>query len=224
MDKNKHLVVGLHNAGSLGTRHDEFLLAMDELAMDIMAINETWLRYGEEGPSACYACVRRVSVVHKPDLGQHAIISVQFQFKVSKPSPQWICYRPFKNIIPDLFEVDLHSIDWGYVLRQGCLNDMMSARMHLHLATLLFGVVLSKKPSYLYDRLSWSRTMNKYNTRASSHLLIYSKHRTTAFRGSWSYSSTKCWNNIPPPLRDLKTVRTFRIRFKQYLLTQQKLN
>lgn len=34
--------------GSLGTRHDEFLVAMDRNDVDIMAINETWLREGED--------------------------------------------------------------------------------------------------------------------------------------------------------------------------------
>ncbi|CAB3246044.1 unnamed protein product [Arctia plantaginis] len=49
MTRSKFLKFGLFNAGSLGTRHDEFLIAMDLHAVDIMAINETWLRSGEDG-------------------------------------------------------------------------------------------------------------------------------------------------------------------------------
>ncbi|KOB74038.1 hypothetical protein OBRU01_09674 [Operophtera brumata] len=44
----RHLKVGLFNSGSLNTGQDEFTVAMDELNPDIMAINETWLRAGED--------------------------------------------------------------------------------------------------------------------------------------------------------------------------------
>ncbi|KAH9637965.1 hypothetical protein HF086_010133 [Spodoptera exigua] len=44
----KHIKFGLLNAGSLGTKQDEFLIAMGNHSVDIMAINETWLRSGEE--------------------------------------------------------------------------------------------------------------------------------------------------------------------------------
>lgn len=44
----KNLLVGLFNAGSLCTRQEEFVVAVEGLAPDILAINETWLREGEE--------------------------------------------------------------------------------------------------------------------------------------------------------------------------------
>ncbi|XP_063831734.1 uncharacterized protein LOC135080943 [Ostrinia nubilalis] len=47
--KYKKLSVGLLNPGSLGTKHEEFLVALDHHDVDILAINETWLRAGEEG-------------------------------------------------------------------------------------------------------------------------------------------------------------------------------
>jgi hypothetical protein len=43
----KYLKIGLFNAGSLGTGHDEFTVAMEEMDADILAVNETWLRAGE---------------------------------------------------------------------------------------------------------------------------------------------------------------------------------
>lgn len=49
MISNKCLKYGFLNAGFLGTSHDEFILAMHKHCVDIMAINETWLRPGEEG-------------------------------------------------------------------------------------------------------------------------------------------------------------------------------
>lgn len=45
---SKNLSLGLFNAGSLSTRHEEFIVMLERHAVDILAINETWLRAGEE--------------------------------------------------------------------------------------------------------------------------------------------------------------------------------
>lgn len=45
--KNKLLKLGLYNAGSLNTGHNDFLVAMDRFDADIVAINETWLKDGQ---------------------------------------------------------------------------------------------------------------------------------------------------------------------------------
>lgn len=37
--RNKNLSIGLLNAGSLGTRHDEFYAVMGRIASDVVAIN-----------------------------------------------------------------------------------------------------------------------------------------------------------------------------------------
>ncbi|XP_047038995.1 uncharacterized protein LOC124643913 [Helicoverpa zea] len=49
MTPAKYIKFGLLNAGSLGTNQDQFLIAMGNYSVDIMAINETWLRKGEDG-------------------------------------------------------------------------------------------------------------------------------------------------------------------------------
>ncbi|KAL0869748.1 hypothetical protein ABMA27_005977 [Loxostege sticticalis] len=43
-----NLLVGFFNAGSLNTKQEEFIVAVENLSPDIMAINETWLGPGEE--------------------------------------------------------------------------------------------------------------------------------------------------------------------------------
>uniref|UniRef100_A0A2A4JM54 Reverse transcriptase domain-containing protein n=1 Tax=Heliothis virescens TaxID=7102 RepID=A0A2A4JM54_HELVI len=48
MTPTKCIKFGLLNAGSLGTNQDQFLIAMSNYSVDIMAINETWLRKGED--------------------------------------------------------------------------------------------------------------------------------------------------------------------------------
>ena len=49
MTNTNYFKVGLFNAGSLGTKHDELQVAVERNLPDVLAINETWLREGEEG-------------------------------------------------------------------------------------------------------------------------------------------------------------------------------
>ncbi|CAH2109123.1 unnamed protein product [Euphydryas editha] len=41
--------IRLFNPGSLGTHHDEFVVLMERHMVDIIALNESWLRPGEDG-------------------------------------------------------------------------------------------------------------------------------------------------------------------------------
>ncbi|XP_041973426.1 uncharacterized protein LOC121729105 [Aricia agestis] len=46
---NKHFKVGLYNAGSLGTNHDNIVAAVNRNTIDVLAVNETWIHAGQEG-------------------------------------------------------------------------------------------------------------------------------------------------------------------------------
>ena len=98
----------------------------------------------------------------------------------------------------------------------------MRSRRDLHLAAMVFGIVKTNSPSYLAGRLLWSRDVNLFETRSSSFLLSVPHHHTTAFRGSFKFAATKCWNDLPPPLRDLNTIGAFKRKFKFVLLQSQK--
>lgn len=98
----------------------------------------------------------------------------------------------------------------------------MSGRRQLHLAVLLFGVVKSEKPDYLFKKFKWFRDGNRYNTRAASSLLMETPaHSTAAFRGSFRFAATKCWNDIPPPLKNINSIYLFRLKLKQHFLSIQ---
>lgn len=98
----------------------------------------------------------------------------------------------------------------------------IAARWKLHLATLLFGVVKQQSPDYLYDKLDWARNHHSISTRASAYLMLTPKHKTAMYRHCFQYLASHIFNNIPPPIRDLKTISSFKIRYKQYLLHLQK--
>lgn len=108
----------------------------------------------------------------------------------------------------------------SYLNRASILK--MENRRRLHLATMLFGVIKHGVPTYLVEKLVWTRDVNTaHSTRSSQYALILPMHRTAAFRGSFKYAATKCWNNLPPPLRNLTTKSSFKKQYKRILLIGQ---
>jgi hypothetical protein len=98
-------------------------------------------------------------------------------------------------------------------------NDLlnMSARYTYHFASLLFGVVIRQEPSYLYKKLKFSQRAIRITPR-----LMCPRYRTAAFRGSFRYAATKCWNNLPPPIKNSKSLTSFKHRLRIFLLDNQK--
>lgn len=95
----------------------------------------------------------------------------------------------------------------------------MSARRTLHFASLLFGVVINEKPPYLFKKLKFAQCKTRFAVR-----LICPQHQTAAFRGSFRYAATKCWNNLPPPIRNSKSAASFKRSLQLYLLNEQIAN
>lgn len=117
------------------------------------------------------------------------------------------------------FDVPQRSHITPFLVNSNILN--MKHRRDLHFASLLFGVVKSEKPHYLYSKLVWARDHSTYATRASSFLMRTPRHGSAAFRGSFRFCATKCWNSLPPPFRKLKNKFTFRFKFRKFLLDTQ---
>jgi hypothetical protein len=101
-----------------------------------------------------------------------------------------------------------------------CNMLKMLHRRKLHLACLLFGVVNYQSPKYLFEKLLF-RTTGRGARQCGLQLLTH-RHASAAFRGSFRYAATKCWNNLPPPIRDLKSRYSFKINVKKHLFEHQK--
>lgn len=98
----------------------------------------------------------------------------------------------------------------------------MKARRLLHLATLLFGVVSGRIPPYLYSKLKWVQDESLYQKRTCTHVFVTPRHKSMAFRGSFRFAASRCWNDLPPPIRALKTVTSFKFALKKELLLLQR--
>jgi hypothetical protein len=101
-----------------------------------------------------------------------------------------------------------------YLNKSDLLN--MDSRRTFHLAVLLYNIVKNKSPSYLFNKLEFSHRVRVPDR------LICPRHKTAAFRGSFKYAATHCWNNIPPPIRNVCSVQSFKCNFKKYILDIQK--
>ncbi|KAG7301202.1 hypothetical protein JYU34_014077 [Plutella xylostella] len=119
------------------------------------------------------------------------------------------CIRPRAHVTPFLNKSNLLKI---------------AARQRLHLATMLFGIVKYQTPDYLYKKIDWSRNHHSINTRGSNYLMLTPAHKSASYRRSFKYLASKIYNNLPPPIRDLKSVSSFRSRYKMFLLNRQKQN
>lgn len=97
----------------------------------------------------------------------------------------------------------------------------MKSRRKLHLACLLFGVINYKQPSYLYNKINWFSDSRNCLRRHGSLQLTIPRHRTTTFKGCFRYAATRCWNNLPPPLQNLKSLHNFKEKLKKYLISEQ---
>lgn len=100
----------------------------------------------------------------------------------------------------------------------------MKSRCQYHLACLLFGINKTGAPKYLSNRIVWSDSSPSQRSQRSCRMnrIILPLFRTVAFRGSFKYAAAKCWNNIPPPIRNVTSRSAFKFKLKLHLLELQK--
>jgi hypothetical protein len=98
----------------------------------------------------------------------------------------------------------------------------MAHRRKLHLACLLFGVIKYETPAYLFEKLSWFSSRRSHRTRQCSIQLMTPQHASAAFRGSFRYVATRCWNIIPPPFRNLEVISSFRAAIRKCICEHQR--
>lgn len=105
------------------------------------------------------------------------------------------------------------------------LNSHGMLRMHYrrgyHTLCLLHRLFGTRVPSYLYEQFTWSGVGHGHMTRGREQLLIVPQHRSTGYRGSFKFASTKLWNDLPPPLKTAASSHTFKKSVRQWLLQEQ---
>ncbi|CAH2093688.1 unnamed protein product [Euphydryas editha] len=147
MSGSRKLKIGFLNPGSLGSRHDEFVYAMDKHNVDLMAINETWLKQGEEGRAPHHtkepthftsesetlldlvcsnAKLDRVWVNYIPDLSHYALITFNINAIKDKIAVKKIVSRDIKNIDQSNLKEAIQTIDWNSVAQITDVDSMVA--------------------------------------------------------------------------------------------------
>lgn len=90
-------------------------------------------------------------------------------------------------------------------------------RRLLHSMVFFHKIIKEQNPPYLYEKISFRRGIHSINTRHKC-LLDIPIHKTSQFRGSFSYQIAKIYNNLPREFKDLGP-STFKRQIKDWLLT-----
>lgn len=118
------------------------------------------------------------------------------------------------------FDIPLRGHVTPFLNQHGIMK--MRHRRKLHLACLLFGVLKHQVPSYLYEKLSWMGSTRSCGLRQSAKQLSMQRHSSASFRGSFRYAASRCWNNIPPPIRNLQSFNGFKLKLRKFMFEGQK--
>lgn len=96
----------------------------------------------------------------------------------------------------------------------------IQSRLKLFCASQLHDVIYTKQPDYLFNKIPWRHSKDRI--RFASIVMIAPMHRTAAFRGCFRFWAAKIWNDIPPPLRTIRSKWSFKRKYREYLLFEQK--
>ena len=91
-------------------------------------------------------------------------------------------------------------------------------RITFKIATLTFKTLLHGQPSYLRDLLV-SYTPSRTLRSSSLHQLTIPSFKSASGRRSFSFAAPTIWNNLPPALRAMSCLTTFRSNLKTHLFT-----
>ncbi|KAI5750861.1 hypothetical protein M8J77_001845 [Diaphorina citri] len=80
---------------------------------------------------------------------------------------------------------------------------------------LLFKVLTSQTPPYLYDLYQFRPTISSRETRSHDLLLHKPPHNTVSFAKSFFISSIDLWNNVPLPILSSRSFLSFKLSLSE---------
>ena len=103
------------------------------------------------------------------------------------------------------------------------LNMMtLDKKREVHLGVMTHKLMRGKGPRGLVlECQQATRRSHQYQTRhATSCDMSSIAHRTTKRESSFAYRATKCWNSIPPAIRNIESTSLFKNKFQSFLLAK----
>lgn len=99
----------------------------------------------------------------------------------------------------------------------------MSNRRALKLSSIVFGLRITGIPPYLAKKLIWNdRVEGQKRSLRFPNLITSPSPRLYLYHGSFRFAASKVWNDLPPPIKNIKSIYTFKLKCRQWLMNQQK--
>lgn len=99
----------------------------------------------------------------------------------------------------------------------------MSRRRYLHYCCVVFKILKTECPEYLYRKLINRSAYHSYSTRRNKNLDI-PRHRLKQTSASFSIFAARSWNAVPNSIIEIKTFHAFKKALNTYLLCQQRVS
>ncbi|KAI5717918.1 hypothetical protein M8J77_013504 [Diaphorina citri] len=113
-------------------------------------------------------------------------------------------------------EVDGNSVEIVDSAKNlGVMFDRIEPRRKILTLCLLFKVLTSQTPPYLYDLYQFRPTISSRETRSHDLLLHKPPHNTVSFAKSFFISSIDLWNNVPLPILSSRSFLSFKLSLSE---------
>lgn len=95
-------------------------------------------------------------------------------------------------------------------VRNNLLGCDLTTYYKYRLLTQLFAVIHFKQPSYLYNNISFARSVRTRN-------MLQPRAKTSYYANSFTFRTAQAWNNLPIQLKSAKSMSEFKRLLKQHL-------
>lgn len=96
----------------------------------------------------------------------------------------------------------------------------MNNRLKLQTLCLYHQIILTKTPSYLYNKISFRSDIHNINIR-NKNCITPPSHKTSLYERSFSYNISKLYNAVPVDIKQRLTVKQFKNQMSTYLYNNQ---
>ena len=97
----------------------------------------------------------------------------------------------------------------------------VSQRQEWHSLALLFKILRTRQPSYLFQRFKFLSDHHNRDTRSRANLLLSIPHHNSSFYSkSYTVSVSRKWNELPTSIRDSTSLTSFKSMLYNHLLEQ----
>ncbi|KAJ4429392.1 hypothetical protein ANN_21549 [Periplaneta americana] len=98
-------------------------------------------------------------------------------------------------------------------------------RRNLHSLSLLYRIMHTSSPYYLFARFHTLSRYHNINTRSQrDNTLEIPLHTSSLYSSSFTVATSRHWNSLPPEVKGCRTLKSFKSKLENYLMTSCQTN